>query len=109
MVEVLLSSALICFAGECHPVLVGATTPPGKYTLTQYRVLDPRYGGDVMEFRRDGAYAFSIHRTWPGRERLYAHASVYRRNVTKGCVNVTPEVYDRLLACCNGAVLEVKS
>lgn len=108
MVEVILSSALICFGGECYPALVGATTPVGEYTLIRYRVRDSRYGGDVLEFLRVGKEAFSIHRTWPGRETRYVNASVYRRIITNGCVNVQPEVYDRLLSCCNGAPLEIR-
>ena len=62
----------------------------------------------VLEFLRAGEYAFSVHRTWPGRARLYSNASVYRRAVTNGCVNVQPEVYDRLLACCAGQVIRIE-
>ena len=107
LVEVSLAAATLCFGGECYPALVGTTTPQGIYTLQQYRVRDPRYGGDVMEFLRVGGEAFSVHRTWPGRERLYG-LPIGNRVVTKGCINIEPHVYEKLLECCNGARIEIR-
>lgn len=98
VVELSLSAALLCAQGACYPALVGKGTPVGEFALQHVRTPFPGYGGDVLMFKEvaDGLYA--IHRTWKGRERLYANASAYRRNVTKGCVNVQPEVYDWLVS-----------
>lgn len=101
IVEVIVASALICFNGGCWPALVGPATPRGEYELRLYRIADPRYGGTVMEFKREGGSAFSVHRTWPGRERLYS-APADKRTVTNGCVNLEPDVYAALVECCNG-------
>lgn len=107
IVEVFLSTALICFAGECHPALVGKTTKLGEYPLQAMTVRDARYGGVILVFEETHDTLYAIHRTWPGRERLYANASLYRRSVTGGCINVQPEVFDRLRAS-NAVFLHVR-
>lgn len=107
LVEVFLSTALICFAGECYPTLVGSQTKVGDYELRAMTVRDPRYGGVILVFEETRDTLYAIHRTWPGRERLYANASVYRRSVTGGCINVQPEVFDYLRSS-NAVYLHVR-
>lgn len=97
MIEVLLASALLCFEGACHPVLVGKFTPAGEYQLDHQLTRLPGYGGDILTFKETARERYAIHRTWPGRERLYA-APTAARKVTNGCINVQPALYDRLVA-----------
>lgn len=97
MVEVILSAAMICFGGECHPVLSGRATPMGTFTVEHRATRQRGYGGDVLVFRDDGRGWYAIHRTWPGRERMYGDGPDRRRSVSLGCINVQPEVYDRLV------------
>ena len=106
MIEVTLSTALLCFAGACHPVIVGTQTPIGEFTIAQQFTKQRGYQGDVLLFHETSRAWYAIHRTWPGRERLYANASIYRR-VSLGCINVQPEVYDKLVAL-SGAKLIIK-
>lgn len=108
MVEVILTAASICFGGECYPALIGQSTPKGEYTLNLYRIRDPRFGGTVLEFLRVGDEAFSVHRTWPGREKMYSLPEEKRRNISQGCVNVDPQVYQKLVACCVGTPIVIK-
>jgi hypothetical protein len=99
---VLLSSAVICLSGRCYPVLVGRDTPPGVFPITKRLVLAPGYGGDVLEFKETEDSVYAIHRVWllnPAQhreERLKSPNAADRRNITGGCINVTPEVYDKL-------------
>ncbi len=113
MVTVDLWSAVICFVHaaipQCHPVLFGDTTPTGVFPIILREVVSPGYSGDVLQFHEEGEYVFSIHRTWNGRpserrgERL--RGAVEKRKITKGCINVAPEVYEKLKACCQGQTL----
>ena len=105
MIEVLLSSALICFGGECHPILAGKDTPLGEFDIEHRLTKQKGYGGDILLFADRPNGWFAIHRTWPGRERLYANASVYRRHISHGCINVQPEVYDKLVALKAGTLV----
>jgi signal peptidase I len=99
---VLLSSAVICLSGKCYPVLVGRDTPTGVYNITKRLVLSPGYGGDVLQFKETDKYVYAIHRVWllnPSQhreERLQSHNVEDRRNITGGCINVSPDVYDKL-------------
>lgn len=111
MIEVVvsLSLATACFAGQCHPALVGKQTPAGTYQLQQARITAPGYGGDVLLYgrRRDGV-ALAVHRVLniPGQRRLERLASDNpdtRRGITGGCVNLMPAVYDKLVDCCANA------
>lgn len=114
MVEVLLASALICFQGECHPALVGKDTNPGSYTLAPRITKDPGYGGDVLQYDRIPGLVYAIHRVWtlnPSQrrvERLQSSNPSERQNVTNGCVNVMPDVYDKLRECCSHSTLVIK-
>lgn len=119
MVIVDIALALICFSNTpgveptCHNALIGGDTPRGTFTLQQRLVMDPLYGGDVLQFREDPKEIFAIHRVWLGNpkerraERL-ASDKAKDRKITKGCINVTPEVYAMLLKCCYNSVLQIK-
>lgn len=108
-VVVHLASATICFLGQCHPALIGNATPSGTFPIVHARVGEPGYGGDVLAFARDGQGVYAIHRVWtlvPAQrrvQRLTAGGAAARRGITGGCVNVMPDVYDALVACCSRA------
>ncbi len=107
IVDVFLAKALICFAGTCHPALVGRTTPIGEFQLRPLAISAPQYGGDVLEFARDSqGDVFAIHRP-PTSKRRQLLAAFYRPAVTNGCINVTTETYTALMECCNNATLRV--
>lgn len=94
--EVFLSKALICFAGVCHPALVGSRTPTGTFPMRVIPISKPQYGGDVIMFAPDGKRAvFAIHRP-PSARRAQLLKGERRTGVTLGCINVEPSVYDRL-------------
>lgn len=108
VIEVVITSALICFGGECYPALVGSDTPRGSFQTRLEATRLRGYGGDILTFHEDHAGRYAIHRTWQGRETLYSAPPARRRTVTKGCINVTPEVYARLVECCAGAEVVVR-
>ena len=49
-VTVYTDKAELCFADtrECHPVLIGKTTPKGRFDLQLYSTKKAGYGGDVI-------------------------------------------------------------
>ena len=100
---VFLGSALLCLDTQCFPVLVGKDTPTGTFALHRRYVETPGYGGDVLQFLETDTEVFAIHRVWlgrPGERRaeILAHGSARaRRTVTMGCINVSPQVYERLV------------
>jgi hypothetical protein len=115
MLDVLVdvAAAVICFAGACHPVLVGNETPRGEFQLEQFTVQDPRYGGDLLAFKFQAGEVFAIHRVFdvPGQQRLARLNSPYAKHriqVTNGCVNVAPEVYQQLIDCCSDSKVTIK-
>lgn len=118
MVIVDIALALICFSGNgeepvCHHALIGSTTPTGTFTLQQRIVNDPLYGGDVLQFKEDPKEIFAIHRVWLGnpkerRTQRLASAKAAYRKITKGCINVSPEVYEMLLKCCYKDTIVIK-
>jgi hypothetical protein len=103
VITVHLKLALICFLQQCHPALVGGNTPKGEFTIQQRMVLAQGYGGDVLQFHEDDKYVYAIHRVWTlrprerRRERLQSPNAEDRKFITNGCVNVSPEVYDKLV------------
>lgn len=113
MIIVSLTAASICFAGSCYPALVGDNTPAGTFILSQQVVKDPGYGGDVLVYRENDRYLWAIHRVYTvnaeenREERLRSRRAEQRRAVTKGCINVMPEVYERLVDCCSRDVLVI--
>lgn len=113
MVVVSIALATICFAGQCYPILVGTDTPVGEFRMNQRITSQPGYGGDVLQFKETSDSWYAIHRVWtlkPEEQRAKRLASpdpADRRTITKGCINVTPEVYEKLRGCCSREVLIV--
>ncbi len=118
MVEVFLASAIICFpymnARECHNALIGENTRAGTYVLQQRLTDSPGYGGDVLQYDESDTAVYAIHRVWtlkPEQDRINRIASGDSRQrvgITAGCVNVLPEVYDKLVKCCVSSRLVIK-
>ena len=113
MVIVSLAAATICFAGSCYPALIGNDTPVGQYELIQRYVETPGYGGDVIEFSEDTKNVYAIHRIWTLKPEQHREMRIKSSNpkdhvITKGCINVEPEVYQKLLDCCSNDVLIIK-
>lgn len=118
MVVVSLALATICFTyqavEECHNVLVGHRTPVGEFQIEQ-RLTDIKgYGGDILQFRETDHEVMAIHRIWllnPAQRRpqkLASDDAKQRRFVTNGCINVSPQVYDKLVECCGNAKIVIK-
>ena len=108
-----IAAALIRFAGACHPALVGVETPRGEFQLVHYSTPDPGYGGNILSFKETRNYLYCIHRVIdvPGQQRLarLRNPDAKRRvKVTGGCVNVDPEVYEKLATCCYASKLIIK-
>ena len=60
------AKAELCFAddGQCHPVLIGKTTPKGKFNMTPMMTSKPGYGGEVIGFKEENDFLFALHRVW---------------------------------------------
>ena len=114
MVIVNLATALICFAGNCYPALIGANTPIGEYTIEQRATSSPGYGGDVLMFKEDDKMVYAVHRVITFNasqrriERLQLELPARARIITDGCINVMPEVYEKLVDCCSTETLLIK-
>lgn len=105
-VLVSLATAVICFSSQCFPVLVGEQTPIGQYELSLMRVEKPMYGGSILAFAEDDTGVFAVHRVLPIGNRLKQIAEddpKKRRGITNGCINVQPDVYEKLMACCTNS------
>lgn len=106
-VVVHLATAVICYLGKCEPALIGKNTPVGEFPIVHMRTPDPGYGGDVLAFAQNKDTIFAIHRIWllsPRQHRMERIGNGVvedRQDVTGGCVNVLPKVYEELLDCCN--------
>ncbi len=107
-----LAAATICFLGTCHPALVGKDTPTGEFTLQWRHTQQSGYGGDVLQFHETPTHVFAIHRPWllrPEQRRLERlNGKPTDRLITSGCINVSNEVYETLVACCQGQVLQIR-
>ena len=91
----MLGKALLCIAGQCHPVLVGDTTPTGTFPLTPTSVSG--FNGEILVFHVEGSEAFAIHRTAsPRRKGMYVLPVSQRRSVTGGCVDIPSSLYDQV-------------
>jgi hypothetical protein len=119
--SILISIALatICFTyngtEECHPVLLGKNmnTPRGDFVLQQRLTDSVGYGGDVLQFYETEKEVYAIHRVWllsPNQKRLERLKSknISDRYISGGCINVEPEVYEKLLDCCSNSPLTIK-
>lgn len=112
--EVSISQAQICFLNQCYPALIGQHTSPGVFPIMHARVNAPGYGGDVLVFatRIDGV-PLAIHRVWllkPEQRRLerLKGSVAARKGITGGCINVMPEVYQKLVDCCSKGQLTIE-
>jgi len=82
--------------------------------MVHMRTSQPGYGGDVLKFKETKTEWYAIHRVWllkPEQrraERLESNDVNERTHVTAGCVNVAPDVYEKLLDCCSGEELEIQ-
>lgn len=114
-----LALATICFTyggtEECHPVLLGKamTTPAGQYQIARRLTYEKGYGGDVLQFLETEKEVYAIHRVWtmiPAQKRIERLKSpnVKDRFISGGCINVDPEIFDKLVACCSNATLTIK-
>ena len=100
------TTAVICFTGQCYPALVGDKTPLGEYQLSQYRTPIPAYGGTVLAFKETKTVVFAVHQTINVKgqnraERLKSNDVNQRTHITNGCINVDPLVYRKLVDCCS--------
>ena len=113
MILVNLATASICFMNQCYPALVGPDTPIGQFKLEHVRTQAAGYGGDVILFKETSSSVFAIHRVWllkPKQNRLQRLTSgkaSQRLATTLGCINVMPEVYEKLVDCCNNQEMVV--
>jgi signal peptidase I len=111
--------ATICFTyngnSECHPALVGknSLTPVGEFSLNKRITTSEGYGGDILQFHETSDTVYAIHRLWllrPGEhreERLYSN-NLNDRYISSGCINVSVEVYEKLVSCCSNDKLVIK-
>lgn len=97
------AKAELCFTDDkqCHPVLIGKTTPKGTFDLRLMKTSKPGYGGEVIGFKEQNHFLFALHRVWtriPSERRMERIASpvVADRIMTNGCINVTDKVYEKL-------------
>lgn len=118
MVVVDIALATICFTmqlggtEECHPVLVGGSTPRGSFVMNERLTDDAGYGGNVLQFKEDRDAVYAIHRVYllnpkQNRAERLKSSNVADRRITMGCINVDPKIFDRLLECCsrNGVLI----
>lgn len=108
-----IAAALICFAGACHPALVGVETPRGEFQLTHYTTEDRGYGGDILVFKETENDLYCIHRVIDVRgqqrlSRLKSPDAKNRNRITGGCVNIDSGVYEELVKCCYASRLTIK-
>lgn len=113
MITVFIKAAIICFAGQCAPALVGVTTPVGQFELVPRRVATPGYGGEVLQFSEDANSWLAIHQVWTGnpaqrRQQRLASGTAADRVLTDGCINVSREVYQQLRDCCAYSPIEIR-
>ncbi len=112
MVLVHLATAMICFANQCYPVLIGKATPVGEFEMNLRLTETPGYGGDVIQFYEDDTGVLAIHRLWrlnpkQHREERIVNPDPKARIITNGCINLQPEVYEKLKDCCSNDHLSI--
>ncbi len=114
MILVELATATICFLSQCYPALVGPDTPRGEFQVQQRTTKARGYGGDVLVFKETAKDAYAIHRVYTLKpeqrrmERLTSGDPKQRVTITLGCINVMPEVYDKLVDCCSNSQVVIK-
>ena len=119
-VFVSIALASICFTyngtQECHSALLGkpnSVTPVGEFTIDKINVPQKGYGGNVLRFYENDEAIWAIHRVYlgnPAEKRLdrLKGKNLKDKFITNGCINVLPEVYDKLVACCENSALVIK-
>lgn len=113
MVIVDLMLALICFNGACYPALVGHGTPKGEYQLEHRATAQPGYNGDVLVFLETKDLTFAVHRVymlnaWQHRDKRIESPLVKDRIMTNGCINVSSDVYEKLVDCCSTDKIKIE-
>jgi hypothetical protein len=115
LVVIDLGAAVICFMSACYPALVGINTPKGEFQLTHYETRSNGFGGDILVFLEpeDGDNVFAVHRVIDVKgqnrmSRLTSGNDSDRKPITLGCVNVMPDVYDKLVECCAESKVTIK-
>lgn len=113
MIIISLAAATICFQLNCYPALIGIDTPTGQFEIHERITSQPGYGGDVMQFYENETSWYAIHRVYllnksEHRDKRLLSPNIKDRIITKGCINVAPEVYDKLKACCENMPLTIK-
>jgi len=112
IVEVNTLLATICFLGQCYPALVGEDTLSGTYDLQKRIVISEGYGGNVLAYRETKDKIFAVHRVWkdPNKDREFIlnNKNSTQRRFTNGCINVSYDVYDKLLKKWSTVTLVVK-
>ncbi len=113
MVIVNLITATICFANSCYPALIGTHTPKGEFQIHQLITEQRGYGGDVLQFKETSTEWYAIHRVYllnPTQHRMdrLMSGNVGDRTITNGCINVMPDVYEKLKSCCSNDTLLIK-
>jgi hypothetical protein len=111
-----LTTATICFMNACYPAIVGKAgldTPPGEYRLEHRSTTQKGYGGDILQYHETSKVVYAVHRVWtlnPAQKRVERLQSPNPKDrfVSAGCINVMPDVYDKLVECCKGATLIIK-
>lgn len=96
-------------------MLLGRTTPTpkGEFTLQRRYTSDPGYGGDVLQFFETKNEVYAIHRVWllkPEQKRLdrLKSPNIKDHFISSGCINVEPEVYEKLIDCCSSGPLTIR-
>lgn len=104
-VTVFVAKALVCLSDQCYPALTGPETPVGEYRLMKRYVTSPGYGKDglVLQFKETKDAVYAIHRVYELDRKIDRKAALrspdpaMRRVVSNGCVNVSDDVFDRIL------------
>ena len=70
------------------------------------------YGGDVLQFVEGKDRIMAIHRLWLLNPEQKREIRIHSRRVedhfiTNGCINIEPEVYEKLKNCCSGEPLVI--
>lgn len=103
IVTVFIGEALICYASQCHPALLGSETPVGRFELQQRHVIAEGYGGVVIQFKETEKMIYAIHRPYSldrkidRKKALKSTNPSFRRSISKGCINVEDAVFEDLL------------
>lgn len=104
-VLVSITQAVICFNLNCYPILYGNNTPIGEFDMVERLTDTPGYGGNVIQFKETDTEVYAIHRLWKlnpkqNREKRIKSLNSKDHNISKGCINIEPEVFDKLKDCC---------